>query len=112
MWAMVIHAGTGQRVACRRPGFFRLEDVGHRLAGGENDELTSEHHEVGERRHGNRDHRAHTEVDEHESETQLHGRATISTGGAAKWVRVPPIETFTNSSPRVAYLRRGLGSRS
>jgi hypothetical protein len=34
------------------------------------------------------------------------GPATISTGGAAKWVRVPPIEMFTKSMPRVAYLRR------
>ena len=28
--------------------------------------------------------------------------ATISTGGAAKWVRVPPTETLTKSRPRVA----------
>ena len=35
--------------------------------------------------------------------SQPHGRATISTGGAAKWVSVPPIDTFTNSSPSVAY---------
>src|SRR5574343_55781 len=38
--------------------------------------------------------------------SQAQGPATISTGGAAKWVRVPPIETFTNSTPRVAYLSR------
>ena len=30
--------------------------------------------------------------------------ATISTGGAAKGVSVPPIETFTNRTPSVAYL--------
>ena len=30
-----------------------------------------------------------------------HGAATISTGGAAKWVMVPPTETFTNSKPSV-----------
>ena len=41
--------------------------------------------------------------------SQFHGRATISTGGAAKCVSVPPIETFTNSSPSVAYFRRALG---
>ena len=38
-----------------------------------------------------------------------HGRATMRTGGAAKWVSVPPIETLTNRSPTVAYLRRVLG---
>ena len=36
-------------------------------------------------------------------------RATISTGGAAKWVSVPPIETLTKSRPSVAYFSRGLG---
>ena len=41
-----------------------------------------------------------------------HGRATISTGGAANCVSVPPIETFTNSTPSVAYFSRGEGSRS
>ena len=35
-----------------------------------------------------------------------HGLATISTGGAAKWVNVPPIETLTNSKPSVAYFSR------
>ena len=30
-------------------------------------------------------------------------RATIKTGGAAKWVSVPPMDTLTNSSPSVAY---------
>ena len=44
--------------------------------------------------------------------SQFHGRATISTGGAAKCVSVPPIETLTNSSPSVAYFSRGLGLRS
>ena len=34
--------------------------------------------------------------------SQPHGRATISTGGAAKWVRVPPTDTLTKSRPRVA----------
>ena len=29
--------------------------------------------------------------------------ATIRTGGAAKWVRVPPTETFTKRSPSVPY---------
>ena len=38
--------------------------------------------------------------------SQPHGRATISTGGAAKWVNVPPIETLTNSNPSVAYFSR------
>ena len=32
---------------------------------------------------------------------QFHGRATIRTGGAAKWVRTPPIDTFTNSTATV-----------
>ena len=41
--------------------------------------------------------------------SQPQGRATISTGGAAKWVSVPPIETLTNSRPSVAYFSRGLG---
>ena len=38
--------------------------------------------------------------------SQPHLPATISTGGAAKGVRVPPMEMFTNSTARVAYLRR------
>ena len=37
---------------------------------------------------------------------QSHFAATISTGGAAKCVSVPPTETLTNSTPSVAYLRR------
>src|SRR4051794_41566314 len=41
-----------------------------------------------------------------------HGRATISTGGAANGVSVPPIETFTKSRPRVAYFNLRLGRRS
>ena len=41
-----------------------------------------------------------------------HVRDTIRTGGAAKWVKVPPIETLTNSSPSVAYFRVGEGLRS
>jgi hypothetical protein len=41
-----------------------------------------------------------------------HGRATISTGGAAKCVSVPPIDTLTNSTPSVAYISRLLGCRS
>ena len=32
--------------------------------------------------------------------------ATISTGGAANGVSVPPMEILTNSTPRVAYLSR------
>ena len=34
--------------------------------------------------------------------SQFHGLATIRTGGAAKWVRVPPTEMFTKSRPIVA----------
>ncbi len=37
---------------------------------------------------------------------QSHLAATISTGGAAKLVSVPPIETLTNSAPTVAYMNR------
>jgi hypothetical protein len=37
---------------------------------------------------------------------QLQVSATISTGGAAKGVSVPPIEILTNSTPSVAYCRR------
>ena len=36
------------------------------------------------------------------SKSHAQGRATMRTGGAAKWVRVPPTETLTKSSPRVA----------
>ena len=54
----------------------------------------------------------HPKCDSMKPVPQFHGRATISTGGAAKWVSVPPIETLTNSSPRVAYFRRLLGLRS
>lgn len=32
---------------------------------------------------------------------QIHLAATISTGGAAKCVSVPPMETLTNSNPSV-----------
>ena len=41
--------------------------------------------------------------------SQPQGRATIGTGGAAKWVNVPPIETFTNNRPSITYFRRSLG---
>ena len=41
-----------------------------------------------------------------------HSRATISTGGAAKCVSVPPIDTLTNSVPSVAYFRLVPGCRS
>ena len=34
--------------------------------------------------------------------SQLHFAATMSTGGAAKCVSVPPTEMFTKSSPSVA----------
>ena len=36
--------------------------------------------------------------------SQFHLAATISTGGAAKGVSVPPMEMFTNRVPSVAYL--------
>src|SRR5262245_16537480 len=42
---------------------------------------------------------------------QPHGRATIRTGGAAKWVRVPPADTLTNRRPRVAYASQREGPR-
>jgi hypothetical protein len=45
-------------------------------------------------------------------ESQAHGRATMSTGGAAKCVSVPPIETLTKSRPSVAYFSGELGLRS
>ena len=38
--------------------------------------------------------------------SQFHLAATISTGGAAKEVSVPPIDMFTNSTPMVEYLSR------
>ncbi len=41
-----------------------------------------------------------------------HVRDTIRTGGAAKCVSVPPIDTLTNSSPSVAYFNVGDGLRS
>ena len=34
--------------------------------------------------------------------------ATINTGGAAKGVNVPPMDTFTSKTPKVAYFRRSL----
>src|SRR5688500_19757002 len=45
-------------------------------------------------------------IDSMKSVVQPHLAATIRTGGAAKCVSVPPTETFTNSTPRVAYFRR------
>ena len=44
--------------------------------------------------------------------SQPQAAATISTGGAAKCVSVPPMEMFTNSKPSVAYMRRTLGFSS
>ena len=41
-----------------------------------------------------------------------HVRATMSTGGAANCVSVPPIDTLTNSSPSVAYFNRVEGCKS
>ena len=38
--------------------------------------------------------------------SQCHGPDTITMGGAAKWVSVPPTETLTKRSPMVAYLSR------
>ncbi len=38
--------------------------------------------------------------------SQFHFPATISTGGAANGVNVPPMETLTNSTPSVAYFKR------
>jgi len=38
---------------------------------------------------------------------QPHFPATMTTGGAAKGVRVPPIDTFTSSTPRVIYCISG-----
>ena len=38
------------------------------------------------------------------AESQFHFEATIKTGGAAKCVSVPPIETLTNNKAIVAYL--------
>ncbi len=44
--------------------------------------------------------------------SQPQGRATISTGGAAKCVSVPPIDTFTKRRPSVAYFNLALGRKS
>ena len=44
--------------------------------------------------------------------SQPQGRATMSTGGAAKFVNVPPMETLTNRRPRVAYFSLLPGCRS
>src|SRR5687768_13581319 len=38
------------------------------------------------------------------AESHCQAFATISTGGAAYEVKVPPIEIFTNSTPRAPYL--------
>ena len=43
---------------------------------------------------------------------QFHRPATIKTGGAAKCVRVPPMDTLTKRRPKVAYLNIVLGRRS
>ena len=52
------------------------------------------------------------ELRQHVPMPQPQGPATISTGGAAKWVRVPPTEMLTNKRPRVPYLNLLLGSRA
>ena len=46
------------------------------------------------------------EVLQHERDVPVPLAATISTGGAANEVSVPPIETLTKSTPMVAYLSR------
>ena len=45
------------------------------------------------------------------AKSQFQVAATISTGGAANGVSVPPIEMLTNSTPTVAYFRREETSR-
>ena len=65
--------------------------------------------EVGEVRREDRRSAFQPKCDSMKAVSQPQGRATISTGGAAKCVSVPPIETLTNSSPRVAYDKRRLG---
>src|SRR5450830_328123 len=47
------------------------------------------------------------------AESHCQAPATISTGGAAYEVRVPPMETLTNSTPSAAYLcRTGTSGRN
>src|SRR3954470_16175763 len=46
------------------------------------------------------------------AESHCQGLDTIRTGGAAKWVSVPPMETLTNRSPSVAYFRGTDGPRT
>jgi hypothetical protein len=40
------------------------------------------------------------------AESQFYVEATMRTGGAAKEVNVPPIETLTKSTPSARYLTR------
>jgi hypothetical protein len=49
----------------------------------------------------------HPNVESMNGRSQPHVPATISTGGAAYGVNVPPIETLTKSTPSVAYFRCG-----
>ena len=46
------------------------------------------------------------------AKSQFHWLATIRTGGAAKGVRVPPIEMLTNRTPNVTYFSRVDTSRA
>ncbi len=40
------------------------------------------------------------------AKSQFQVLATMRTGGAANGVSVPPMEMFTNSTPKVPYIRR------
>ena len=110
----VTHAGTGSSAApaCRpRPASF---DVGRRRAAlRQRLEFAAERDEVDQRRARRWPApRASRSAPSMNGVSQSQGRATISTGGAAKWVSVPPIDTLTNSRPSVAYFSRVARPRS
>ena len=67
-------------------------------------DLVPEHRGDERRIDQHRDRRLPADYPEHMRGRPAPFEATISTGGAAKLVSVPPIDTLTNSVPSVAYL--------
>ena len=90
----------------------RVAPPRNRRSGCETSQFLAEQDEVDRCRHDDGGDGAPTEIRDHERDVPPHGRATISTGGAANCVSVPPIETLTNNTPSVAYFSRVEGCKS
>jgi hypothetical protein len=60
-----------------------------------------------DRRYSHTKQRANTEIRRNIDWISMPLPATISTGGAAKWVSVPPTDTLKNNNPNVAQRKAG-----